>query len=480
MPFNPNVEEVLKRFTITKPNEQFEVGPVAPDPTSAPDPLDKSEFDTPDLPIVNRLEDEAARVQEILDIITSSVDEITVPVPLEDAPFIGATVSTKDYLAALESNDSADPLRGRKIEHFEWGVLTTYGDNPHWPVLMSSDLIDIRNTLLNASDMIEGRLLSDSQTAGASGSNQWKTDLLNSDLIHVHESIILASAQVRFKVAQSVFTLKTSFTGGDVDRLLGLAIDPVVENIRPNIISLISWLKTTRCLLTHGQLIVALEYIRSRDAVLNIIETAIIDRLLNIVVVKLSNSIAQLVNPMLDALENGIGQGPLQDILTDDIGTQLVNVIGGVTNAIVSQYKNMAADLLREHNKKTHMQLDKLQFLGERNTIGRWITHIDQMITILQRLLSDFNLSREIAANAINNAIKPPPPPNLTLLQRFLDHPELSQAQNIDLKIRSYGITPQLEGPPVVPFFGEMPEGPLPSPSFGVGDVNPSSVSNRF
>jgi hypothetical protein len=475
--FTPDIEALLRRHRIEKPTEQFEFGSVPADPTVPPDPLNKADFDTPLLPLVVRLEDEAARVQEIIDIIIDTADEITVPTPPEEATFLGDVVSTQDYLRSLEVTDEEDPFRQRKQQSFEWGVLNTYGDNPHWPILMAADLIDIRNTLLNARDVIEGSLLVQAQVIAASGGNGWKTEVLNSDLTQVHEQMILSSAQVRFKVAQSVFTMSTSFSVADLDRLLGLAIDPAAERIRPNLIKILSFLRNTRKILKHSQLLQAGEYQRTRDAILNIVQAAIIDRLINILVVRLSNTVNNLADPLLTALEDGFGDGPLLDILTDDVGQQLVSVIGGTIQAIVGQYKGIVADLLRENQRKSQLQLDKLQYLGERNTVGRWITHIDQVILTLEKLLVDVTLSQNLAAATISRAIQPPPPSNLPILQRFLEHPELSQAQNLALKVRSYGITPQLAGPAFIPYDGATQGSDA---AFGYGDVNPSSITNRF
>jgi hypothetical protein len=477
--FTPDVEELLKRFNIEKPNEQFEFGPVTPTPESSPDPLNKVEFDVPLLPLVTRLEDEATKVQDILDIISDTADELSVPVAAEEAGFLGQSITTRDYLKSFEATDEQDPLRHRKQQTFEQGVLGVYGDNPHWPVLMAGDLLDVRNTLLSARDMIEGKLLGDQEVTAASGGNAWRGRVLNSDLIHVHEQMILASEQVRFKVAQSVFTMNLSFNCGMLDHIMALGLTSQVEKIRPNLVKINSLLKNLRSIFVHSQLLLTGEFTRSRQAVLNIVESAILDRLINILVVKLSSTIDGLVNPVLDALEHGIGNGAITEILTDETSHQIASVLGGTIQAIVGQYKGVAADLIRQHSRKTKHQLDNLQFLGERNIVGRWIVHIDQVTTTIERVLTDLNLTQTLASEVIARALKPPSPPNLPILQKFLAHPELSQAQNLALKVRTMGITPQLAGPPVVPYFGAGPQLPDPDPAFGVGSVNPAALNKQ-
>lgn len=474
--FTPDVEKLLKRFEITKPVEQFEVGPVPPNPDIVPEPLNKTDFDTPTLPLVVRLEDEATKVQDILDIINDTAEEISVPVPPEESGFLGQTITTKDYIRSLEATDEEDPLRLKKQQTFEHGVLSNYGYDPHWTLLMSSDLIDIRNTLLSSKDMIEGRLLADQEIAAASGGNKWKDSVLNSDLIHVHEQMILASEQVRFKVAQTVFTLNISLPASDLDSLLSLAVDPAVAAIKPALNEILSFLRNARSILIHSQLLLAFEYKRTREAIINIIESAIIDRMLNILVVKLSDLVNQVASPVLDSMENIFGNGPIEKILNKEVSQQFVSVLGGTIQAIVLQYKGIAADILREHSQKTGMQLGKLQALGERNIVGRWVVHIDQVITIVEKALNEVNLSKELAAQVIKRAVHPPSPPDLPILKRFLDHPELSQAKDLDMRVRSLGITPQLAGPPAVPFYGlDAP----PQPQFGIGDVNPQSLNNQ-
>lgn len=472
--FKPDVESLLQRFKIDKPNETFEFGPVAPDPTEIPTAQNKTDFLVPQQPLLVRLEDEASKVQDIIDIINDTASQISVPVPQEHVPFIGTTVTTKDYLGSLETTSEQDPNRLQKQQHFEWGVLTSAGDTAHWPTLLAPDLIDIRNSLLSARDTVAGTILSG--TPNSSGGNNWSTSVMNSDLTQVHESLIQTSQKYRFKAAQTVFTYGSSLDSQFLNSTLVPALQREASQIRPVLIEIISFLTNLRNILAaQTQLLLAFEFVRAREALLNVLESSIISNLTNILVVKLSNIVSSIANPILNTLQTGIKHsGSLIDKATDEVSRQLISIVGGTIQAMVLQYKMTAADLIRENNNKSNIQLSKLQSLGERSTVGRWITHLDQIITTLQKAVSNPNLSLQVVSRSVVDATNAPITPNFSIIQRFLDHPQLSQAANIPFPVRTVGIAPT-EPPPIIPFFNEGPQSPTQQPIYGSSDVNPTT-----
>src|SRR6266576_2575650 len=104
--FNPNIEDLLRKKNISKPNETFEVGVISADPTETPLPLNHNEFTNPQESLLKRLETEAAKIQDIINIITDTASELSVPTPAEDQPFIGTTISTTEYLKSLETTET--------------------------------------------------------------------------------------------------------------------------------------------------------------------------------------------------------------------------------------------------------------------------------------------------------------------------------------------------------------------------------------
>src|SRR5581483_3500592 len=287
--FQPDVDALLQRFTIQKPNETFEVGPVAPDPQSSPSPLGKSAFTVPDQPQSQRLQDEAAKVQDIIDILKDTAPQIAVPVPPEEQPFLGTSITSNDYIASLENSDD---LAQRKQQHFEAGVLSQQGDNPNWPILMLKDLVGTRNSLLSARDLSQGALLTAPVlgTVASNGVESWKSSLMQSDLSSVYDQAIQSSGKLRFKVAQTVFTLNASLQGSLVESLLTSTIDPQIEKIKPNISSLLDFLTKVRSLFTYSQLLLSREHVRSGQELLNALESEVIQKILNVLVVKLSDA----------------------------------------------------------------------------------------------------------------------------------------------------------------------------------------------
>jgi hypothetical protein len=464
--FEPDVEGLLERYTIEKPHEEFQVAPVTPDPEGLPPSLDKTTFLEPEVPLTQQLREEAARVQELLDLVIETAEPVEVDVPPEDRSFLGDKITAQDYFAAVESDDQQDPNAHRKRHHFELGMLTGCGNNPHWPILASSDLVYLRNTLLNAVDTVEGKILPQAQT---SGSAKWTQAALGSHLSDVQREMIVASAQYRFKFAQTVFTMRGSLKGSLLENTLSLALDPQVERIRPLLKEIVGWLRGIRLILCHSQLNLTFEYVQMREALLGMIETAIVDRLINILTVRLSRVASDLVEPVLDKLERGFGNGPIADLISDEVSRDLVTVIGSTMIDLVNRYKLIAAELLKQNAKRRDAMLDKLQFLGERNTVGRWIVHLDQAILVIEKALSEINLSRDIAEQVLVSVLQPPNPTNSKLLDRVSTHPELSTAQSIPFAVRSLD-SPDKPLPPLV-LAPDNPEGT--SPSYGDRNVNP-------
>ena len=448
--FVPDVDSLLKRRIITKPQETFEVGPVPPNPVESVPTTPKTEFSIPQQPISKRLETEAAKVQDIINILIDTSSEVSVPVPEEDQPFIGATISTTDYLKSLEATDDEDPLKHKKQSAYEWGVVNDTGDTPHWPILVIPDLIDIRNSLLSSRDTIEGKTTG---TSTVVNTETWSSDVTDSDLRHVYENSIHNSSVHRFRLAQAIYTFNANLNGGLIDHILDQVLQKEVAEVRKTLQDIIGFLNTARSLLTHSQLILSFEFQRSRGSVLNSIENSIISQLTHILVTKLSKTVDGLVSPLFNTLENGLGSGSLLDHLPDDVSRQFVSMLAGTSQAIVGQYKKTAADLLRSSNNKHSGQLDNLQYLGERNVASRWIKQIDHMVSVLKKLQSSTTLSPTLIKDSVNSAKATLPSPILSLLSRFDSHPELSQASNIPLEVRTIGkiFAP---APSVIPTFG--------------------------
>jgi hypothetical protein len=152
------------------------------------------------------------------------------------------------------------------------------------------------------------------------------------------------------------------------------------------------------------------------------------------------------------------------NLLGDEVSKSVATTVSSTVLAISNQYKLAAADLLRATEKERDMRLDKLQVLGERNTVGRWVVHLDKVILQIEQVLNQVNLSRTIAQEFVNSSLTPPPPPESKILNRFEQHPELSQVKNLEFTMRR--VEPKPVAPVVTPFAGEGPQVDATQPAF--------------
>lgn len=446
-PFQPDVESLIRPIRIDKPQEEFLLPGVAPNAPGA-------ELPTPVLrstPFVARLDQrqelllEAARVQELLDLLAETTPDIEVSLPEEDQPLLGAvTVTTKEYLAAAGAEQTQDAVRRR--HHFEWGLLQGCGgaSSNHWPVLAAPDLHLIRNDLLDAANVVEGVLLERTPLRPAQPSD-WHATASGSHLTVINDSLLAGSQSYRLKLAQATFTMKQ----GQMDELLQRLLDPLLSapaaRLRPVILEVINAMKALRNLLCHTAFLRAAEYRTVRDALLSLFEAALLKQLLSTFLVILGRAEQALIAPVLHMFEHGLGEGGILELLGAAASQEIAAVAGSTMLSLKRRYNDQAADLIRALESRSEKQLTKLHVLGERNLINRWVEQLDQGILILRRALSQqTNLSRELAGDVAQRVLRRLEAPKSTFLERLSQHPELAGVQGTRLFNREFTPLPLL------------------------------------
>lgn len=449
MPFEPNVEKLIRPIRVEKPQEEFLLpGSSAQIPVEPPEPVTReTPFLPPESPVA-ALINEAGRVQELIDMLVETTPNIEVSIPEEDQALLGArTVTTQEYVAAANDN-SPDAVRRR--HHFEWGLLQGCGatSSPHWPILGLPDLHTLQGDLLNATSIVEGEVFRQT-TLATKTPKDWQAAASGSHLQAVNQALVESSRSYRLKLAQATFTVKQDATSHLLEKLISPLLNAELTRLRPVILEVLTVLKALRNLFCHAQFIRAMEYRSVRDALLSALEAALLKQLLTSFLVLLGQAENALIRPVLHMFEHGLGDGPLLAALGDRSSLEIAAVAGSTMLSLKRRYNDQAADLIRAVDKRSQDQLLKLHVLGERNLINRWVHHLDLGIMILRGLLSQNTvLSRQLAEKATTQILRHLEPVPSPLVDRLGQHPELSLAQGTPLVNREFVAPPltNLEG----------------------------------
>lgn len=415
----PHIEDLLKRPDIQKPAEEFIVPP--PEPAVLPFP----EVST--LPpvstvaasaAVQSLLDESNQIQNLIDLVTSSIDEVEVAVPETEASLIGDSITTRQYIDALQA-DPSDPNASRVTKSYEQAILDSPGE--HWPILALRDMFDIRDTLRTTAGIMTGTALA--ATNITSGGVDWALAAVNSHLSNLQETLLQNSVQFRAKFLHATLTLNLDLQGQFLETLLNPLLSSVEQDIKENLRQLRSLLVTLRDVFGFSLYFRAVEFSQIRDAVENAVTAHLVRSALQTLVVLLSRATQNLIHPIIDFLENGFkGSGPLTRA-TDKVTQQVAGVVVDAVGALTSYYSSIASDLIRGQQKKSNISLDKLQVLGEHSTTSRWIRHIEEAIKIIDVALARASLTKEVAAQVANSIRKGVAPSTSKVLEQVKQIP---------------------------------------------------------
>jgi hypothetical protein len=438
--FTPDVEKLLRRPKIEKPQEEFAprlgTEEIRPADLGEGESLPPVTLDTtPQL--VQELFEEAARVQELIDLVTSTAEEAEVTVPAEHQATLGEKISTQQYLESLQDPDNPNSQNLR--QQYEWGLLRSERPgSTAWAILTLDDLHQLRSNLLNAAGIVEGTLLA--ATELTSGGPSWATDVLASHSAAVHRNLKDGAAQYRFQFLRSIYTAYGGLGGELFDGLLDTVTHVPEQELRQTLRGLKEKLLLLRRIFAHAQLLHGFEYFNLRDALTGLVEKAVLQQLLHGVTTVLGKATREIVAPILHFFEEGFqGHRPIER-LGDRASQAIAQVVAGTCSSLVNHYNDLGADLLRSLDKENKARLQKLHVLGERNLVGRWIEHLDQALALIDQALVAPSLTAEIARDLAGRVKPNPPPPRSALLEATRDHPDLTAVRAAPLEVR--GVPP--------------------------------------
>jgi hypothetical protein len=419
MLFNPDLDALLRSVEITKPQEEFELSPPRIELADENIPVEQSPLEP--LPTLGeRLAAEAASLQEFHDLIVETAEPAIFPVPDEEKYLLGDRITTDDYLQSIGSDDH----KARRMRNlFEQSLLGGCGSHPGWPIVALPDLAQLRDTLLGAADLVEGRLLAATPIA----STVHTAAITGSHVAVVHDELIQSARSYRAMLARSILAGRNGLGDQFLRQLTLPVLSSGLAELRPLLKKLRSVLQLFRAVLCKAQLFRLLNYSQLRDALLAVLVEAIVRQLLDALVAALSEVQQKLVAPVLDLFENGFAGSPFLQIVGDEIGRQFGSVVGATLVGLTRQYTDLAADLIRAVQKERDLRLAKLQILGERNVVGRWIQHLDQGISVIDRALLDASLAEGAVRRLSDQLLKPLAHPVSRVYARVSEHPSYEE-----------------------------------------------------
>jgi hypothetical protein len=422
MTFRPDVEELIRKRTVVKPEEEFVLPPLPPDPPVDPQTQRTSyaaEVEEPTL--FEQLVQEAEEVEELLRIIEDTAEEVSVPVSLEEEQLlVGERITARDYLETFRGAGNQHDMLRR--DRFERGILSTPGEDRHWSILAYPDLVGIREELLLAARTFEGRELVEQGFANPATSGKLQQELARSQLAEIARATIDASRNQRSLFVQATNTFRAQLPNALLQHLISPLVGKNLEKSRQNLLDLLQALTLFRSLLSHAQLLRTFRYFHFRQHLFSLVEQKALEHLSQAALAILHRVNSELVRPVLGVLERSINGTPLLELLTDT-GSQVV--VGAMTDALddlTGRFNDLAAELLQGVEERRSKRLEKLQQLGERSTVGRWIAHLDRAIGIVRAALNTSQITSSLAQGLSEQIMARLDPAPTRLAKRLEEH----------------------------------------------------------
>lgn len=417
----PDIDRLVRRPRIEKPEEEFlleapRLTPAPPSPVAAgqPDPAQAP------LSLAPALAREAAHLDALADRLVKTATPLSVPVPPEHQAALGPVVTTDQYVAAARARD---PLSHSRRNLFEKSVLSGCGANPHWPLLLLPDVLDLRVALNDAVLSIQQTIPARVTPVVTPVTIPWSDHVSGSALADVHQELVAQSQAYRLKAGQSIQTMRADLGPHLLGSLLGPTLKGELLRIRPQIRETIQLLKPIRGLLCQSQLFLAFEHFQVRQVLSQLFVEAVENQLLHGLTLLLSRLQTTMIAPIVSFFERP--ETGLAGLLQEKTSRQVVGVVGATMAAMNQQYVDLAADLLRAQRQKSELRLHRLQVLGERSTVGRWMQQLDQVTTELERFLTLPAPTPALLALTRDRIAQPPAAPPHPLLDAYATEPAL-------------------------------------------------------
>lgn len=404
----PNVEGLLRRPVIRQPQEEFTLPPPpAPTPPNEP-PLPV----TPETDFIPLLQEEAAELQEILEIIEANAPDVSVAVPEEEQALLGRTViSAQDYLGSLRDPQQA-PLRSR----FEQGVLgNVCGPNQAWPLLTAFDLTYLRDSLLATVSVVEGQIYRETVNNPKNPSTSgiaWGRDWLNSHAPKLAVQQVQQSRRYRDAFWAAVQTSELDMRSNLLRCLFEPSIYSQIGELRENLAKLVVLLRQVReffCLMQLMEL--AANFHQLQGALLQVLKTLVLQQALQVLSTLFSSVISRVVTPVLEGFSGSLGgnHSPLA-CMGDAVSEEIADLVSIGSTSIIGYYQSLVADLLREEREKADLMVKKVGVLGTYSKLGRYMQHLEQGILLIeglqQTLLSPLLVQQQLEA-FLNRQVEP-------------------------------------------------------------------------
>ena len=391
----PSLAGILSRPQIRRPVEEFYLPPL---PEDEQPPIISEDFNFEPSPDLQELVfNEAAAIQDLIDLLEETAEDASLSTALSHQD-LGTSVTTRQYIAATSKSD-----RDRRIrQSFEDSSLQGCGLSTLWPTTLLPDLRTIRDELLMSAGVVEQQLLQSVPTSATSGLYQYTQTLMRS------------SQQYRQTINGNLSTYNVDARSAFLRYIVGPATLNT-ESLQKGLSELEGILRKIRALLCHAQLLWALRFKEARSALEAVVQDALLSQLISIVTASVQQVENAVVSPVLGFLESGWndgGTGPL-DLLQDDVSRLLATAVLQAAGAVTYRYRYLAAELLRTHQQSTQARLMKLNSLGQRNQIGRWILHIDAILSIIQ-MAKQQGMTALVALASLQSIVQHGPGPTST------------------------------------------------------------------
>lgn len=426
--FKPDVDALLRRRRIEKPQEEFLLP--APDPDSLPERLDALQDSTD--PVEEHLRDlyqEALEVQNLLDLILETAEPLEFPLTEEEQFLVGKpTLTTQDYLDNLRSEDA----RGEHIRRrFEDSLLGSQGCglNVHWPVLGAFDLAYLRDSLLAAASLVEGQIHQGMQLQAQKDLKDptkpdpptWGQRFMQSHLPRVNTALIDHSRAYRDGYYRALATLYLDARGALLRCFFNPVLGESVEKLREALTELLKLLQLVQKMLCMTQLFHLLSrYHEVQDALLGLLKQMVLQQVIHTMATLLNEAVQEVVQPLLSKFLGGInGHGSFTECLQDEVSLTLGRLISVGAGTLTGYYSELVADLLRDLEQKNTARLQKLQVLQDYSSTGRYIQHLEQAILLVQTLLANLSTAEVVGQRLLDFLGSPLAPPQSRLATRL-------------------------------------------------------------
>lgn len=437
----PDLNKLLRRPDVEKPQEEF----LLPPPTDLPAP-DPSPAGAPETAAteVDLLYAEAARLQELYDLVVATAEPVTVPVPDADQQLLGAQVNTSDYLKAL---GDPSPKAKRTRQAFEDGLLsqTGCGFSAAWPLLAADRMLSFRDGLTRMAQVLEGSLL----PAAVPGQGGLTNLRVRPEFTQLQRTMVGQSASYRAGFARAVGSMYAGLAEGVLNCLFEPVGNTAVEELRPVIQELLETLQLIKKLLCTAMLLRMLEFRQLRSALQALFEQMLLEMFMQLLGQLIGGAYDAVIEPLLKKLTGGPMGGMTGRRDCDPlalVGSAGANALGevlyGAMASLSSYYTEVLSDLLRENRRRTDGALSELQVLGERNVIGRWINQLDEAIQLCSQLLAQLGSLQQAQALVAAFVRAQLPTPDSLLYQGMAAHPEYKDALSLNWEFRRTATEP--------------------------------------